>query len=258
MFDITGLTAIVTGAAQGIGRGIAKALSQAGAHVLLVDRDEAALAAAVESLATTSTGAVEAVTQDVTAADAGARVVAACTDRFGRLDLLVNNAGRFPMARLEALEQDLFTSIIDLNLRSMIFLSKAAAVIMREQVESGGSLVNIGSLDGLRPTFEGLTAYGASKAAVMTATRHMARELAADGIRVNTVVPGSIWTEGSQTLSESSEEAPALLAQVAAKVPLGRWGTPADVAGAVVFLASPAASYITGATLLVDGGMVLG
>jgi 2-deoxy-D-gluconate 3-dehydrogenase len=254
-FDLAGSAAVVTGGAMGIGFGIATALRAAGANVLIADVDRAAGAAAAKSL-----GSAAFVEVDIRDNDAGGMVVDACRDRFGTIDVLVNNAGVYPVADADVLTADVFDAVFDLNVRGALFLTQAVARAMRDQGD-GGSILNIGSMDAFRPSMPGLAAYGASKGAVIAMTKHLAVAFAAHGIRVNAVVPGGIVTEGSARMSEggamTDAERDAMIAGFAARVPLGRLGDPADLGGPVVFLASRAAAYVTGAVVLVDGGLIL-
>jgi NAD(P)-dependent dehydrogenase (short-subunit alcohol dehydrogenase family) len=251
-FDLAGRSAIVTGAAAGIGRGIAGALARAGAGVLLVDRD-----GAVESVAESIGGGARALVADVTHADTAERAVAACRDAFGAVDVLVNNAGRYPLAALPDVTPELVGEVFELNFAAALRMVQAAATHMG----AGASIVNVGSLDAIRPSLVGLTVYGASKAALLASTKHLALELAPRGIRVNAIVPGGIHTEGADAMSGSGQmteaERDAMFAAFDAKIPLGRMGVPDDLTGPAVFLAAPASAYVTGAVLVVDGGLLL-
>jgi NAD(P)-dependent dehydrogenase (short-subunit alcohol dehydrogenase family) len=252
VFDLTGRRAIVTGAAMGIGRGIATALAAAGAEVLLVDRD-----AAVQAAADAIGARARAHVADVTAPDAAEAIVDACCDAFGGADVLFNNAGRYPFAQLPDITEGLVDEVFGLNFAATLRLTKAAAARMGH----GASIVNIGSVDAVRPSMVGLTVYGASKGALLTATKHLALELAPRGIRVNMIIPGGIRTEGAEAMSAaggmSEAERDAVFAAFDAKIPVGRMGLPDDLTGPAVFLAAPASAYVTGAVLVVDGGLLL-
>jgi NAD(P)-dependent dehydrogenase (short-subunit alcohol dehydrogenase family) len=247
-FDMTGRNAIVTGAGRGIGFGIAARLLEAGANVLLADRGDSA-ERAVDTLSATR-GKVIAASADVTDPDAGASLVQRCVDELGAVDVLVNNAGIYPLAPFVDVTAQLYDDIMAVNLRALFFVSQAVAQRMIAQ-GTGGTIVNMASQDGFRPTLPGLAPYGASKAGVLELTRNMALELAPHGIRVVSVAPGVIMTEGTRAGLEQGANA------LDARIPLGRVGTPDDIATVVTFLASPAASYVTGENVLVDGGIQL-
>lgn len=260
-FELEGRSALVTGAAMGIGRGIAQALGGAGANVLMVDKAAAELDRAVKEVRDAVQGGVEQLVVDVTESDAAGRATAACRAAFGGIDILVNNAGAYPLVPLADVTPELFDQLLSLNVRAALLMAQAAAAAMVE-AGRGGSIINIGSLDAFRPTIAGLALYGGSKAALIAMTKHMAAELGPGGIRVNALVPGGIATEGAARMSEAGgsmteEERQAMLAGLAARIPLRRIGTPADMAGPAVFLASEASGYVTGSILVVDGGMLV-
>jgi NAD(P)-dependent dehydrogenase (short-subunit alcohol dehydrogenase family) len=252
VFDLTGRRAIVTGAAVGIGHGIAAALAGAGADVLLVDRD-----AAVQAAADALGDRARALVADVTAPDAAEAIVDACCDAFGGVDVLFNNAGRYPFAQLEDITDTLVDEVFGLNFVAALRVTQAAAARMGH----GASIVNIGSVDAVRPSMVGLVVYGSSKGALIAATKHLALELAPRGIRVNAIIPGGIRTEGAEAMSAAGgmteAERDGVFAAFDAKIPLGRMGLPDDLAGPAVFLAAPASAYVTGGVLLVDGGLLL-
>ncbi len=259
-FSLTGRHAIVTGAAMGIGFAIARRFLEAGADVLLVDLDQAALREAAERLAGAD-GKVETLVLDVADDDAGERMVARCVAAFGSLDILVNNAGIFPQAPVLAMSAQLLDRVLRVNLRGLVLASRAAGRQLVTQGR-GGAIVNIASVDALHPSMVGLAAYDASKGGVWMFTRSLALELAPHGVRVNAIAPGGVRTEGTSRPLEGSgmtaEQAARVQAEfVRAKVPLGRMGDPDDIATTAVFLASAASAYMTGALLVVDGGMLL-
>lgn len=245
-FSLIGQRAVVTGAAQGIGFGIARRLLEAGACVLLVDLNEAA----VRDAATRLGGEAHAMTANV-ATDANS-IVETAVQTLGGIDVLVNNAGIYPSEPTLELSEALYTRTLDVNLRGPLFCCIAAA---RQMLAQGtpGSLITIGSGAAINPV-PGLVAYAASKAAILGMNRTLAAELTPQGIRVNCIMPGSVATEGVDAGGQVSAD---LTAATLATVPAGRQGTPEDIANAVVFLASPAASYITGVALAVDGGATL-
>jgi 2-dehydro-3-deoxy-D-gluconate 5-dehydrogenase len=261
MFTLEGKSAVVTGGALGIGSGIAAALLRAGADVLIVDRDADAAAATAAALEQSGgEGRVRVAVIDLADRRAGELVTDAATAAFGGVDVLVNNAGIYPMADFDQLDNGLYDRVFDLNVRATLFVTQAVSTVMRTR--GGGSVINIGSMDAFKPSMPGLVHYGASKAAVIAMTKHLAVGLAPYRIRVNAIVPGGITTAGSTRISEGTDmtdaEREELIAGFAARVPLGRLGTPDDFAGPAVFLASSEASaYVTGAVLQVDGGLML-
>jgi len=252
---------IVTGAARGLGEGIAKRLAADGGAVALVDVDEAVLATA-DRIHESSAGALTlAMRCDVSSEGEVGSVVADVLDRFGGVDLLVNNAGvGGPLAPVVDLPLDEFRHVLDVNLVGTFLMARACARWMT-RAGMGGCIVNIGSIFGQQGTANG-AAYCASKGGVALLTHSLALELAPFGIRVNTIAPGNMLTE--MHLSDLRIEAEAQripldeqIERVRATVPIGRHGTSEDVAGAVAWLASPDASYVTGQTIGVSGGVLL-
>jgi 2-deoxy-D-gluconate 3-dehydrogenase len=259
-FDLTGKSAVVTGGAMGIGFGIAKRLVEAGANVLIADLDEAAAAKAAETL---SNGAarVLAIHADVSQDDTGERIVARCVQGFGALDIFVNNAGIYPQVPMLEMRPELFDKVYRVNLRGTAFCAQAAARRMIAQ-GTGGKIVNIASIDAIHPSMVGLAAYDASKGGVQMFTKNFALELAPHGIQVNAIAPGGIATEGASRPLEGSgmtaEQMKAVTENfIKLKIPLGRMGVPDDIAKVAVFLASSASDYMTGETIVVDGGTLL-
>lgn len=258
-FDLTGRAAIVTGGAMGIGFGIASRLRGAGADVAIVDINESAAVAAVDRLdAVPGPGRTIAVRCDVSDPASAASAVQATVAAFGSIDILVNNAGVYPVATLPEVTPELIQRILGINVAGVVLMTQAATAAMGE---AGGAVVNIASMDAYHPSFPGLATYGASKGAVVSITKHHALELASRKIRVNAIAPGGIMTEGAAASSDggglSEEERQAIEAAMVAKIPVGRFGDPDDIAPVAVFLASDAARYITGETVLVDGGALL-
>ena len=246
--ELQGRTAIVTGSSRGIGRAIAELLSAEGARVALVARSADTLdevAAAIRAIG----GAALTIPADVTAPDAGERIVAATLAEFGSVDVLVNNAGgnsfMAPIADLRASGWD---KALALNLGSAIRLIQAALPAL---VASGhGSIVNVSSVTALRAA-PLLGAYGAAKAALVSATQTLAVELGTQPVRVNALVPGWIATDLTDFLRHDET----LEGSVLDRVPMGRWGTPEEIAQAALFLASDRSSFMTGQSLVVDGGL---
>ncbi len=246
---LTDQSVIVTGASSGIGRATALRFGQSGASVLLTGRNAAALdeaAAAVEREGGRSATLIE----DVTAADAPARIVAAAIERFGRLTTVVNAAGIISSGSVETTTDEQWDLMLDLNVRAPFRLMRAAAEAL---AEAKGSVVNVSSVTGLR-AFPGVLAYCVSKAAVDQLTRCAALELAPKGVRVNAVNPGVVISNLHKRGGMEDEKYAAFLAHSKSTHPLGRPGDASEIADLIVFLASPAASWITGETISIDGG----
>jgi NAD(P)-dependent dehydrogenase (short-subunit alcohol dehydrogenase family) len=239
--DMSGQVVIVTGGCRGIGRGITTKFLEAGADVVVCCRHRPE-----ESLAG---GGREAafVEADVREVDQIDRVVSYTTDRFGRLDVLVNNAGGAPTAPAATASPRFSASIITLNLLAPLNFSQRANAVMQEQPE-GGAIVNIASVSGLRPS-PGAAAYGAAKAGLVNLTQTLAVEWAPK-VRVNCITAGLIRTELAHLHYGDEAE----VAAVEATVPLGRMGEPDDVAGVCLFLASPLARYLSGSNVIAHGG----
>jgi len=259
MFSINGKNAVVTGAAAGIGFGISKRFAEAGANVLLVDVNEDALVAASRKLAGLP-GGVAIARLDISDPRSGAAMVQRCFEAFGSIDVLINNAGIFPQVPMLNMTPEMFDKVYQVNLRGLAFASQAAARQMIEKKKQG-AIINIGSIDSLHPSMVGLAAYDASKGGVLMFTRNFALEVAPHGIRVNAILPGGITTEGTSAPLQGSgmtdAEMKALMARFTQQIPVKRMGVPDDIAKVAVFLASSAADYMTGASIVVDGGRLL-
>lgn len=250
LFDLTEQVALVTGGAAGIGRGVARRLAQAGAAVVIADRDGTRAARTAEEL--TQLGArTLAVPADVAdEADVGAMVERA-GNAFGRLDILVNNAGIFPSKRIADMSAQEWDRVIAVNLRSVFLCTRDAAHAMRAGGR-GGRIVNIASIEAFKPSFSGVGHYTASKGGVTVFTKSAALEFAKAGITVNAVCPGAVLTEGTAGAFKGG-----LQALMEGRTPLQRVALPEEIGAAVLFFASRAASFITGTTLVVDGGYLL-
>lgn len=257
LFDLSGKVALVTGAARGIGAAIAGRLAEAGAAVAIADVSRAKGEAAAQQLSASGARA-QFVHADLSVPEAAQQCVSATLQALGRLDVLVNNAGIFPLAPVAAIDAQQWDRVHAINLRAPFLLAQAAAEAMSAQ--GGGSIVNIASVEGVHPTGS-LAHYDASKGGVIMLTRALALELARLNVRVNSVSPGGIKTPGlaQAALGAAPPGVPmdAIRKSFVERVPLGRMGEPDEVACAVLFLASAAASYVTGANLLVDGGYLL-
>ena len=258
LLDLNGKVALVTGAAQGFGFACASRLAEAGAALVLADRRADRLDAARGRLAAAGRN-VAAVDGDVSRETDVERLVGTAVSRFGRLDVLVNNAGVFSNFLVEHLEPAEFSRIVDVNVGGAFLCTRAAAARMREQGD-GGSIVNITSIDAVHPSGSGLSHYGTSKHAIWGLTKTMALELGPDGIRVNAVAPGPSLTEGAVEFVEAGApqgiDVDAQWAAYEARIPLRRLAHPDDVARATLFLASDLGAYVNGAQLVVDGGLL--
>jgi NAD(P)-dependent dehydrogenase (short-subunit alcohol dehydrogenase family) len=232
-----GQAVIVTGGCRGIGRGIAQRFAEAGASVLVCCRNEP------ESLP----DGVAFVAADVREPDQVDAVLAECTKRFGRLDVLINNAGGSPPADSATASPRFTAGIIGLNLTAALVCAQRANAVMQLQ-DAGGAIVNIASVSGVRASPEAL-AYGAAKAGLLNATQTMAVEWGPK-VRVNSVVVGLVVTEQAHLFYGDDEG----IAAVGATVPLGRMADPTDIADVCIFLASPLSRYVSGAEVLVHGG----
>jgi len=247
LFHLNGDVALVTGAGAGIGRAIAEMLAAAGALVVALDVASAAAEATVARIVANG-GRAEAVSLDIGADDGADRAVAATIAAFGKIDVLVNNAGIYPPgARLPDVDWAVFERTCAVNLFGALRCMSAAARAMRP----GGRIINISSMESLRPSGPGIAHYSATKAALNAMTRQAAVDLALLGIRANAILPGLIHTQGTAGASQ------AMFEMVSARAPSRRIGEADDIAGAALFLASAASSYINGHCLVVDGGVTI-
>jgi 3-oxoacyl-[acyl-carrier protein] reductase len=246
--SIAGRAVVVTGASRGIGKGIARVFASAGGRVLIVGRDAEAAKATVAELS--ATGAeVSHVLADVSRREDCRRVAATAAERFGGIDVLCANAGIFPAAPLAEMTDEDIDEVLGTNLRGTILSVQACLPALA--ASGRGRVILTSSITGPITGFPGWAHYGASKAGQLGFLRTAAIELAGSGITINAVLPGNIVTEGLDELGEEYQ------AQMAASIPLGRLGTVEEIGHAALFLATDEAGYITGQTIVVDGGQVL-
>jgi len=247
---LTGKVAIITGAATGIGRASALLFARAGARVALADLREPELTRTAAEVRAAG-GEVESIPADLARPDDCAAVVATAIDAFGRLDVVLNNAGVGTMVvggTVETITREHWDLAQDVNVRAIYLVSRAAVPHMRP---AGGAIVNIASVSAFRGSVERPShAYAASKGAVLSLTRAMAASYGRDGIRVNAICPGTIRTRLTADIVERVERS----AKEGHGIPLGRVGEPEDIARCALFLASDDASFISGAHIVVDGG----
>ena len=257
--SLAGRVAVVTGGSKGIGRAIALELAGAGADVVICARGAAALEAVAAEIRSCGRQG-EAVRSDVSTPAGTALVLERARARCGRIDVLVNNAGKGTPKRMLELTEDDWRARFELNFMSAVRLSLGCVPLMRQQ--GGGRIINISSRVGRQPD-PYFAPYAAAKAALINFTKNLANAFSKDGILCNCIVPGLIRTEAVEEAARESARATGktvdeVFAATLAKrpIPVGRMGEPADVAGLVVFLASDRASWITGSTFTVDGGIV--
>ncbi len=249
LFDLTGRIALITGASRGIGEATARLFAEQGAHVIVSSRKQEDLdkvAAAIEA----SGGKATAIAAHQGESTALKNLMAAVETRFGRLDILVNNAATNPhFGHISDTPMEMVDKTMQVNIRGYLELSALASKLMKKS--GGGAIVNVASVNGVRPgTFQGI--YSATKAAVINLTQSFAKECAPWKVRVNAVLPGATDTKFASALVKNE----ALLKTFLPQIPLGRVAQPAEIAPAILFLVSDAASYVTGTTLTVDGGLI--
>ncbi|MFQ5666512.1 MAG: SDR family NAD(P)-dependent oxidoreductase [Candidatus Binatia bacterium] len=250
LFSLAGKVAVVTGGATGIGRGCARRLAQAGADIVVADRDGAGAERVAGELIGFGRRAV-AVVVDVVDEAAVASMADRAVQALGGLDILVNNAGIFPSSRIADMTVEEWDRVMAVNLRGVFLCTREAVRVMRARGR-GGRVVNVSSIESFHPSFAGLAHYNTSKSGVNLFTKSAALEFARSGVTVNAVCPGATLTEGTAAAFNSG-----LQAALEPRIPLRRVATPEEIGAAVLFLASPAASYVTGTTLVVDGGYLV-
>jgi len=245
IFDLSGKVALVTGTSRGLGAGMAQALAAAGADVAVHDREHPCATEECLRAAGVRTACLAGDLSDRAAAD---RLIADTLDKMGRLDILVNNAGIIRRQPAAEHSDEYWDDVLEINLTAVFRLCRAAGRHMLER-GGGGKIVNIASL----LAFQGgvtVPGYAAAKGGVAQLTKALANEWAAQGINVNAIAPGYMATDNTKALRED----PVRTRQILERIPAGRWGTPDDLGGAVVFLASRASDYVNGHVLVVDGG----
>ncbi|MDD5291224.1 MAG: SDR family NAD(P)-dependent oxidoreductase [Patescibacteria group bacterium] len=256
LFNLSGKTAVVTGGAMGIGYGIVKRLYEAGANVVIADIDKKTGEEKAKSLGGKENRAVF-IKTDVSSEKDVKNLINKTIKEFGGLNIFVNDAGIFPNKPVLDMDLGLWEKIQAINLRGVFLCCREAGKVMVKN--GGGNIINIASIDALHPSQIGLASYDASKHGVWGFTKNFALEVAKQGVRVNAIAPGGINTEGVQKMNsggagDGQEE---MIKQFTQKIPLGRFGEPDEIALAVLFLASEASSYMTGAMIVVDGGFLL-
>lgn len=237
---------MVTGASQGLGKAVAQALGRCGATVVCLARSAEKLAETVGDIEAAG-GKAEALSCDVSDRAASAKAVEQTNEKYGRLDILVNNAGITRDRLMRGMSDEMWDDVIATNLTSCFVFCRAAAGIMRRA--KYGRIINMASVSGLIGN-PGQANYSASKAGMIGLSRTLSKELASRGVTVNCIAPGFIESEMTRELGD------VVLGEVKKRIPAGRVGKPEDVAAAALFLASPDAGYITGQTVVVDGGLV--
>lgn len=258
LFDVSGRVALITGASRGIGRAIARGLAEAGASIALSSRTYADLLQTAEEIRALGARA-EAFPANVSSVVEIQALVRAVLDRMGQIDILVNVAGVTRRGPSTEITEEDWDTVLDLNLKGLFFTSQAVGRywiethrFASEQNRGKGKIINIGSIAG-EMGFRRVAAYAASKSGMLGVTRSLALEWATEGICVNCLAPGYVETQFTKSLFDD----PTFLTAFHNRVPMERRGYPADLVGAAVFLAAPASDYLTGQTIVVDGGYLI-
>jgi len=261
LLDLSNKKAIVTGGSMGIGEAIAERLAEAGADVLIVDITPASEAEDSKQRLQGKGGNIEYLKADISAEGSSQKIINEALERFGDLDILVNNAGIFKYMPAEMMTEEMWDKTIGINLKALTFLSIAFVNALKEKGH-GGRIINISSVDSMHPTGN-LSHYDASKGGVNMFTKALAKEVGKYGITVNAIAPGGVNTPGVQTMTgqeATEEQKKAMEEQTKAflqALPLQRMGEPEEIANLALFLASDAASYMTGSIVVADGGLLL-
>ncbi len=246
LFGLENKVALVTGASRGLGQGMSLALAQAGAHVVLLARNRQGLENTCQQI-TKVGGSCEVIVADITDRSTISMVINSIVNKHGKLDVLVNNAGIIRRAPAVEFADEDWQAVIDTNLNALFFWCREAGRVMIEQ--QSGKIINIASL----LSFQGgitVPAYAAAKGGVAQLTKALANEWAKHNVQVNAIAPGYFETDNTRPLLENKQRNQ----EITARIPTGRWGQPADLAGTVIFLASAASDYVNGHILVVDGG----
>lgn len=249
LFDFSGKTVVVTGGSLGIGYGIVKRFAEAGANVVIADVNAEAGEKKVADIVASGKKALF-VKTDVSSEEEVKNLIEKTVSEFGSVEVLVNNAGIYPGSTVLDMELSLWEKIQAINLRGVFLCSREAGKVMKGK---GGSIINVASVDALHPSSVGLAAYDASKHGVWGFTKNFALEMSPHNVRVNALAPGGVTTEGTGAMSDGSVDAAAFTA----KIPMKRFAQPDEMATVVLFLASDAASYMTGSIVVADGGVLL-
>jgi len=245
---LMGKVAIITGSARGIGRAIARRFAREGASLALIDILEDELLKVADEVRLMGSKVLH-IKADVSSVGEVRMAIARVFEAYGKIDILVNNAGIFSSASLEELSEERWNRVMDVNLKSAVFLSQQVAEYMKRQ--GGGKIINIASTAGITGGYYAGIDYSISKAGLIALTKSLARRLAKYNIKVNAIAPGIIDTPMTQAWPKE------VIKELLTKIPLGRLGSPDDVASVAAFLASDDADYITGQVIIVDGGLTL-